>query len=289
MLRVSFFIMNLLGREDIMVCNVVCIQTYPFLCDKAKNINKMIELLEKAVNEKPDTQLVVFPELATTGYECGEKFNELAEVIDDKSETVQAFSKVALKHNIHIVLGMAERDANDPEILYNSQLFISNKGEIIGTYRKIHLFDTEKDWFTAGTEYKVFDTEIGRIGLFICYDASFPEVSRILAIKGAELLVHSTNWNKPDDFDMDMYVSVRALENTVYIACCNRIGKDKSLDFFGHTRILDPTGRIISEIKGEVEGYTYASLDYGRINKLKENGYTMLSERRPELYKSLWE
>ena len=263
-----------------MVCNVVCIQTYPFLCDKAKNINKMIELLEKAVNEKPDTQLVVFPELATTGYECGEKFKELAEVIDDKSETVQAFSKVALKHNIHIVLGMAERDANDPEILYNSQLFISNKGEIIGTYRKIHLFDTEKDWFTAGTEYKVFDTEIGRIGLFICYDASFPEVSRILAIKGAELLVHSTNWNKPDDYDM---------ENTVYIACCNRIGKDKSLDFFGHTRILDPTGRIISEIKGEVEGYTYASLDYGRINKLKENGYTMLSERRPELYKSLCE
>ena len=136
---------------------------------------------------------MVFSELATTGYECGEKFKELAEVIDDKSETVQAFSKVALKHNIHIVLGMAERDANDPEILYNSQLFISNKGEIIGTYRKIHLFDTEKDWFTAGTEYKVFDTEIGRIGLFICYDASFPEVSRILAIKGAELLVHSTN------------------------------------------------------------------------------------------------
>ena len=185
MLRVSFFIMNLLGREDIVVCNVVCIQTYPFLCDKAKNINKMIELLEKAVNEKPDTQLVVFSELATTGYECGEKFKELAEVIDDKSETVQAFSKVALKHKIHIGLGMAERDANE--------LFISNKGEIIGTYRKIHLFDTEKDWFTAGTEYKVFDTEIGRIGLFICYDASFPEVSRILAIKGAELLVHSTN------------------------------------------------------------------------------------------------
>ena len=71
-----------------MICNVVCIQTYPFLCDKAKNINKMIELLEKAVSEKPDTQLVVFPELATTGYECGEKFKELAEVIDDKSETV---------------------------------------------------------------------------------------------------------------------------------------------------------------------------------------------------------
>ena len=272
-----------------MICNVVCIQTYPFLCDKAKNINKMIELLEKAVSEKPDTQLVVFPELATTGYECGEKFKELAEVIDDKSETVQAFSNVALKHNIHIILGMAERDANASEILYNSQLFISNKGKIIGTYRKIHLFDTEKDWFTAGTEYKVFDTEIGRIGLFICYDASFPEVSRILAIKGAELLVHSTNWNKPDDYDMDMYVSVRALENTVYIACCNRIGKDKSLDFFGHTRIIDPTGRIISEIRGEVEGYTYASLDYERIKNLKENGYTLLSERRPELYKSICE
>ena len=62
------------------------------------------------------------------------------------------------------------------------------------------MFDTEKDWFTAGTEYKVFDTEIGRIGLFICYDASFPEVSRILAIKGADCLYIVTNWNKPDDF-----------------------------------------------------------------------------------------
>ncbi len=272
-----------------MTCNVVCIQTYPFLCDKSKNINKMTELIENVISVKPDTQLVVFPELATTGYQCGEKFKELAEVIDDKSETVQAFSKVALKHNIHIVLGMAERDANNSEILYNSQLFIGNKGQIIGTYRKIHLFDTEKDWFTAGNEYSVFDTEIGKIGLFICYDASFPEIARILAIKGAELLVHSTNWNKPDDYDMDIYVSARALENTVYIACCNRIGKDISIDFFGHTEIIDPTGKIISKINGEVEGYTYASIDYDRIKKLKENGYTMLSERRPELYKTLCE
>lgn len=272
-----------------MICNVVCIQTYPFLCDKSKNINKMIGLLEKAVSEKPNTQLVVFPELATTGYECGEKFKELAEVIDDKSETVQAFSKVALKHNIHIVLGMAERDANEPEILYNSQLFIGNKGEIIGTYRKIHLFDTEKDWFTAGTEYKVFDTEIGRIGLFICYDAFFPEVARILAIKGVDLLVNSTNWEKPYDYDMDMVMSARALENIVYLACCNRVGEDTSIGFFGHTRILDPLGKVISEIKGEVEDYTYARIDYEKAEELKKIYYSMLSERRPELYKSLCE
>ena len=270
-----------------MICNVVCIQTYPVLGDKSKNINRMIELIEKAVNEKPDTQLVVFPELATTGYECGEKFKDLAEVINYKSETVQAFSKVALKYHIHIVLGMAERDADDPEVLYNSQLFIGNKGEIIGTYRKIHLFDTEKNWFTAGKEYKVFNTEIGRIGLFICYDASFPEVARILAIKGVDLLVHSTNWDKPYDDDMDRLISVRALENTVYIACCNRVGKDINLDFFGHTRILDPVGKVISDVKGEVEDYIYASLDYDKIEKLKKKEYTMLSERRPELYTSL--
>lgn len=270
-----------------MKCNVVCIQTYPIMNNKETNLTKMAELLEQALAEKPDTQLVVFPELATTGYQCGENFQELAEEINESSHTVRFFSDLAKKHGVYIIWGMAEKDSKNKKVLYNSQVFLDCKGEIIGTYRKIHLFDTEKNWFTPGKEYKVYNTAIGKIGLFVCYDAFFPEAARIMAVKGADLLVNSTNWEKPYSNDMDLLMSARALENAVYLACCNRIGKDLDVDFFGHTRILDTLGNIISDVKEEKEDFIYASLDYDKKENLKKTYYTMLSERRPELYTEL--
>ena len=104
----------------------------------------------------------------------------------------------------------------EEDILYNSQFFLDDTGVLLGTYRKVHLFDSEKNYFTPGDQFKVFDTKIGRIGLFICYDAFFPE--------GVDLLVNSTNWEKPYDYDIakqmkhDYYTMLTERRPDVYIA-----------------------------------------------------------------------
>jgi predicted amidohydrolase len=255
--------------------------------EKKRNLDRMEELLHMALKAHPDTQLVVYPELATSGYQCHKEFIHMAEIADEKSPSISKMAKLARQYGIHIVFGMPEKDSDDEKILYNSQILIDDSGKLIGSYRKVHLFDSEKQWFTPGKVLKVFDTKIGRLGLFICYDAFFPEVARVLAVKGVDLLINSTNWEKPYDYDMDMIMAARALENTVYLACCNRIGVDTTLDFFGHTRILDPLGKVISEVEGEIEDYVYARLDYDSAQKMKNDYYTMLTERRPELYQDL--
>lgn len=270
-----------------MKCNVVCIQTSPLLYKKEENLARMKELFIEAMNAYPNTDLVVFPELAATAYECGEAFQELAEVAEKGSYSIDFLGALAKEYGVHVIFGMAERDAEDPSTLYNSSVLLDDEGEVAGVYQKVHLFDGEKLWFTPGKEFKVFDTKIGRLGLFICYDAFFPEAARCMAVQGVDLLVNSTSWEKPYDWDMDMVMMARALENTVYLACCNRIGTDHTLSFFGHTRILNQLGQVMTTVAEEAEGIIYASLDYEKSENMKKDYYTMLSERRPELYGQL--
>ena len=202
-----------------MKCNVVCIQTYPKMNQKEENLFHMETLLRKAMESHPDTQLIIFPELAVTGYQCGKNFKDLAATIN--STSVKKMSALAKEFHVHIVYGMAEKEE---DILYNSQFFIDDTGVLLGTYRKVHLFDSEKNYFTPGDQFKVFNTKIGRIGLFICYDAFFPEAARSLAIQGVDLLVNSTNWEKPYDYDIakqmkhDYYTMLTERRPDVYIA-----------------------------------------------------------------------
>ena len=168
-----------------------------------------------------NTQLIIFPELAVTGYQCGKNFKDLAETATINSTSVKKMSALAKEFHVHIVYGMAEKEE---DILYNSQFFIDDTGVLLGTYRKVHLFDSEKNYFTPGDQFKVFNTKIGRIGLFICYDAFFPEAARSLAIQGVDLLVNSTNWEKPYDYDIakqmkhDYYTMLTERRPDVYIA-----------------------------------------------------------------------
>lgn len=134
---------------------------------------------------------------------------------------METLLRKAMEFHVHIVYGMAEKEE---DILYNSQFFIDDTGVLLGTYRKVHLFDSEKNYFTPGDQFKVFNTKIGRIGLFICYDAFFPEAARSLAIQGVDLLVNSTNWEKPYDYDIakqmkhDYYTMLTERRPDVYIA-----------------------------------------------------------------------
>ena len=174
---------------------------------KEENLSHMETLLRKAMESHPDTQLIVFPELAVTGYQCGENFKDLAETATIDYTSIKKMSALAKEFHVHIVYGMAEKEE---DILYNSQFFLDDTGVLLGTYRKVHLFDSEKNYFTPEDQFKVFDTKIGRIGLFICYDAFFPEVARILDPLG--MISHRSMMKK-----MELSIQLWIMTSSTYL------------------------------------------------------------------------
>lgn len=274
-----------------MKINVTCVQMEPVRYDFAANLEKMTKFIEKTMTENPKTQLIIFPELITSGYECGKEFQKLAERVSE-GESIKVISKLAEKYNVHIIYGFPERDEAINDVLYNASVFINNHGKVLGTYRKVHLFASEKEFFRAGCSYPLFDTEIGKIGIMICWDTAFPEVARAYALQGAELIAISTNWEKPyledvetkNQDDWDLITRARAFDNCLYVAAANRIGFDETLGFFGRSKIIGPTGVPIKELNEEVEGTIFAELDYSRIPVLRAAYYTFFKDRRPDTF-----
>ena len=268
-----------------MKISVSCAQLLPKLGDRAANLEKMSVYVEQIMAEKPGTNLIVFPELMTSGYEgTPEMFQELAETLPN-GESMQVMGALAKKHHVHIIYGLPERDPVLTDVLYNAAVLINSDGIAVGTYRKVHPFADEKRWCRAGCEVPVFDTEIGKIGIMICWDTGFPEIARCYALKGADLLVVSTNWEDPYADDWDLITKARAFDNTLHLVAANRIGDDgKTLSFFGHSKIMGPTGREIAALDERKEGYISAELDLSLTQKERARYYTFFKDRRPEVY-----
>jgi predicted amidohydrolase len=266
-----------------MKIKVSAIQMEPKCCDPQYNIKKMADFVEQTVSDQLDTDLLVFPELITSGYECGDEFRKLAEIIPE-GDSFKIMGSLAKKHGVHIIFGFPERDASLKDVLFNSAVLINDNGEVVGVYRKVHLFDTEKQNFRAGCDYPLFSTSIGKIGIMICWDTAFPEVARSYALKGADLIAISTNWEKPYEDDWDLITKARAFDNVIYIVAANRIGFDKTLGFFGRSKIMSPLGKPIEELNKEVEGIISAELDYAIPLKYKYEPYTFFKDRRPDTY-----
>lgn len=269
-----------------MEINVTVVQMAPKIFDKESNLEKMKHFIKQIHADDPENDLIIFPELITTGYECGEEFYELAEPFPD-SHTISFLAKLAKHYDTHIIFGFAEEDSDMKGVLYNSAALIDNKGTPVDVYRKVHLFGTEKQVFRPGCEYPLFRLEIGNIGIFICWDALFPEVARIYALKGADLLAVCSSWESPYAKEWDFITSARAFDNTLHLAASNRIGKDNTLSFFGHSRILNPLGNVIAELGQGVESYATAKIDYNEIKNTRKQCWTQLADRRPDTYSIL--
>jgi len=277
-----------------MKVNVTCVQMEPILRDFQKNVEKMCSFIKEAIENNPKTELIVFPELITSGYECGKDFQRLAEIVPE-GESMKIIGELAREYKVHIVYGFPERDADKRDVLYNSAVLIDASGQVKGVYRKVHLFASEKEFFRAGCSYPVFNTSIGKLGMMICWDTAFPEVARSLALKGADLLIVSTNWEKPyltsvvtkNQQDWDLVTRARALDNCMYLVSANRIGFDESLGFFGRSNIIGPTGEAMVELLEEVEGTISAELDYNIPIQLRYEYYTFLKDRRPDTFAEL--
>ncbi|MEW5323587.1 carbon-nitrogen hydrolase family protein [Geobacillus thermoleovorans] len=263
--------------------DIALAQMAPANGDIGANLAKMEAIINECKRKFPNVHLLLFPELCTTGYVLSETLKEAAQTWD--GPTFQHMSQLAQKFQLYIAYGYAEKDR--AENIYNSLMLIHPSGQCIGNYRKIHLTPFEKNWFSSGAEPVLVDTELGRIGLMICWDLAFPELARYLAVHGAELLLVPCAWESPFHAPFQKFAMARAIDNTVYVAACNQIGRSSSFHFFGLSSIYGPDGSEIAAANMDGrEELVHAMIDQNERQRLKKNFYTIMDERRTDVYQA---
>lgn len=262
------------------------VQTDVSFADPAANRSRM----ESWISREADagSQLVVFPECFITGY-CFDSAEEAMSVAESVSgDTVSFATEVCRKHNCMTVFGMLEQDGDR---LFNTAVLTGPAG-LIGSYRKIHLPYLGVDRFTTPGDrpFEVLDAGGVRIGLLICYDGGFPEASRVLAVKGADLILLPTNWPPGAEYMSCFSVNSRAMENGVYFAAVNRTGLERGFSFIGNSRICDPVGATMDSADHAEEGVVRATIDVDAARQKRivrvpgKHVIDRLADRRPEMY-----
>lgn len=279
-------------KADPNIRRISGIQTNVALADKSANLATMLEWLTRP--ELADSNLIVFPECMLTGY-C---FNSLEEALPyaepipgPATNTIQDWCR---KHNKFVAFGMLESDGSGK--IFNSCPVVGPDG-VLGCYRKIHLPYLGVDRFTTeGTDpYKAFDVGGMKVGVHICYDGSFPESSRCLALDGADLLILPTNW-PPGAVTFAKYLpNARALENNVYFMSVNRVGTERGFRFIGQSRLCNPDGNPMDEAAHEQESIISADIDLSKarnkrlVRVPREHVIDRWADRRPNAYGNIVE
>lgn len=256
------------------------------LADRQGNLHRMRSFFERATDE--GARLIVFPECAVTGY-CYESLDEamtVAETPDGPS--VSEVAGWCAERDVWVVFGLLERDG---ERLFNALACVGPDG-LDGWYRKAHLPFLGVDRFvTPGDRpFQVTETPLGRLGLNICYDSSFPEAARVLSLLGADLIVLPTNWPPTSGLTADVIPQARALENNVYFMAVNRIGTERGFEFIGKSSICDPRGGVLAAARHRDEEILYAPIDpsFARqkhlVNIPGKHEVHRVRDRRPDLY-----
>lgn len=244
------------------------------------NLQRMKELAQVTKQQTPDLQLLLFPELAVTGYNPAPEVRTLAEKQDGPA--YQFLSQVSGENELYLAYGYVE--AGEEDQVYNSVILLGPDGRILGNYRKIHLTSLERGVFDPGHEFVSVDTSLGRIGLLICWDLAFPETARILAVRGADILLAPSAWEKPYDLPYRRFALARAMDNTVFLATCNHIGTSGELKFFGYSSVYGPDGETLVTLKEDEPGVGVAILDPEHRRNLQKTFFSMMQERRADLY-----
>ena len=255
--------------------------------NKEANLQKIENLTLKAKEQGAD--LVIFPEMALTGYLIRDQFYELAETVP--GPTVERVESLAKKTGMHIIFGMPELSQKTKATVFNTAVFVGPQG-FIGKYRKMYLpthsvFE-EKRYFRPGYEAASFQTNIGNIGLCICYDIFFPEVLRLTRLKGAQLIVCISASPAVRRSYFETLTCARAIENTTYVAYVNLAGVQDGLQFWGGSRLVSPNGDVLAKGKYDEEDFLICEVDYNDL-RTAETFIPTLRDLRPELYDKLKE
>jgi predicted amidohydrolase len=256
------------------------LQFDPVFGEVKRNLDFVSERLAQV-----ECDLLVLPELFNTGYQ----FASAAEAKSLSEEiptglTTSRLVELASARRTHVVAGLAERAG---DCLYNSAVLVGPRG-LVGVYRKTHLFFEETLWFAPGdTGFPVYDIGPARVGLMVCFDWYYPESSRTLALKGADVIAHPSNLVLPHCPDA---MITRCLENRVFAITCNRIGSEerggkKKLTYIGNSEVISPSGKILARAKPDQVELTIVEIDPTESRQKRITNYNdLLADRRPELY-----
>jgi predicted amidohydrolase len=269
---------------------IAVVQMKPRLGEAEENLIKMSEMISTIASQQR-VDLIVFPELITSGNELGVRFTELAQRVP--GPTINLLAQRANEYGIFIAFGMVTKERVE-SVLYNSAVLLGPEGELIDVYNKVHLRGEERMAFREGFKLPVSETEIGNIGLMIGYDLAFPEVSRSLCLDGAEILICLANWEAPYIDEWKTYIRSRAYENAVFVVGANRVGEDVTLNFGGESMIVGPRGQIYASLADEtdpdtgapLEGFTVARIDLDEVRKFREE-FQFIQTRQPATYRSI--
>ena len=257
--------------------------------DLDENLRRITERLETAVAN--GASLVVYPECALSGYcfDTLEEAHRSSVALDDRpiSEIINACRRV----DAWAIIGFLERDG---ERVFNSLALLSPDG-VAASYRKVHLPFLGVDRFsTAGSRpFEVHDVGAIRVGMNICYDCSFPEPSRVLALAGADLIALPTNWPPGAGLTADVIPNARALENNVYFMSVNRVGTERGFEFIGKSKVCDPDGHDLAFANHANEEIIYADINPAKarnkhlVRVPNKHEIHRFDDRRPELYQPL--
>jgi len=243
-----------------------------------RNIKTISKLTQRA--SRRDVDIICFPELATSGYSLNNRWRKFAEPIP--GETTERLGQLANDFGLYLIAGMPEHDPRSRRI-HDSSVLINSNGEVEGVYRKIHLWDIERSYFTPGKRFEVFKTKFGKIGLGICYDLEFPESARTLALKGAQIIFYSSAQPEPMGNHVDVYIKSRAGENCLYVCHSNRTGRENKMIFFGQSQIVSPWCEVLAR-KDSGTGLAIAQIDLSLIKRLSKKKLPYLRQRMPSTY-----
>ena len=255
--------------------------------NKEANLQKIEKLTLEAKYQGAD--LVIFPEMSLTGYVVLDQVYELAETVPGTS--TKRIEALAEQTGMHVIFGMPELSEKTQATVFNTAVFVGPKG-LIGKYRKMYLpthsvFE-EKRYFRPGYEPAAFQTDLGNIGLSICYDVFFPEVYRLTRLKGAQLLVCISASPAVRKGYFEILTSARALENTAFLAYVNLAGVEDGLQFWGGSRLVCPTGDVVAKASYDEEDFIICEVDYCEL-RTAETFIPTLRDLRPELFEKLKE
>ena len=257
---------------------IASIQMEPKLLERERNLSRCLERLYLAAKE--GAQLIVFPECALSGYVFSSLEQALPVAEPIPGPGTEQIVSVCRELDVYVAIGLLEKAG---EKCYNAAVLLGPQG-LIGKHRKAHLPRLGVDRFVqiGDLPFTVYDTEVGKIGMAICFEACFPEHMRVLVLQGAEIIVLPTNW--PDSAAVrairDVLVPARAAENFVYFVAADRVGEEGGITFMGGSRIVGMLGALLTEATGYEEDTIYADINLAETQK----GLSLLSRRRPDLY-----
>jgi predicted amidohydrolase len=270
------------------VTRIVCRQLAPRIAELEANHRQIVRTIAEETSSGAD--ILVLPELVSSGY-VFESADEVDACALTPEDPLVAEWAAAVAGESVVVLGFAERGADG--LFYNSSMLVDATG-VRAVYRKAHLWDAEKLYFTAGSQPPpIVDTRFGRIALIVCYDMEFPEYTRRCGLGGADLIAVSTNWPlvyRPDgEQPPEWHIAQAAARvNRVVIACCDRTGVERGQEWNEGTAIFDQFGWIASAAGPGERGSTHRAefetdLTLTRDKQFNPNN-GLFTDRRPELY-----